>query len=294
MEKVMLVLVGIPGSGKTTFRNKLVSEHGAVYTNMDELRTKHASMLKKEGRNKFEKFVAAEEQRELRKLLADGHSMVVVDDTHLTMKGIEHHERLGAEFGYKVDVVFMEDSFNFALCHKRNTSRPVEQHVPVYVVEEMAERFLKVHFQYHTRDVVVKNDREKAIVVDMDGTLAHMVSRGPFEWHRVGEDTLDEVVFELVKFYKSTGHTVLVTSARDGVCLEQTREWLERHGVPYDKLIMKPENDSRKDVIVKMELYVKYIHQKYDVKVAIDDRSQVCKLWRALGLKCLQVNHGLY
>ena len=39
---------------------------------MDELRTKHASVLKKEGRNKFEKFVA-EEQRELRKLLADGH-----------------------------------------------------------------------------------------------------------------------------------------------------------------------------------------------------------------------------
>jgi len=293
MSKTMKVLVGIPGSGKTTLRNQLVAA-GAVYTNMDELRQAHQAVLKKEGRNKFEKFVAQKEQEDLKRLLSEGHEVVVVDDTHLTLKGIEHHERLAKDYGYVAEVVFLEDSFNFAMCHKRNTSRPVDQHVPVYVVEEMAERFLKVHFQYHTRDVVVKKDRQKAIVVDMDGTLAHMVSRGPFEWHRVGEDTLDEVVYELVKFYKSTGHTVLVTSARDGVCYEQTKEWLDRHAVPYDMLIMKPENDSRKDVIVKMELYVKYIHQKYDVKVAIDDRLQVCKLWRALGMKCLQVNHGLY
>ena len=62
----------------------------------------------------------------------------------------------------------------------------------------------------------------------------------------------------------------------------------------FDELIMKPENDNRKDVIVKMELYIKHIYENYDVKVAIDDRNVVCKLWRAVGLKCLQVNHGLY
>lgn len=294
MSKTMKILVGIPGSGKTTFRNKLVTEQGAVYTNMDELRTKHAPILKKEGRNKFEKFVAQEEQKELRKLLADGKSLVVVDDTHLTMKGIEHHERLGAEYGYKVEVVFMEDSFDVVKCHKRNTSRPVEQHVPVYVVEEMAERFLNVHFQYHTRDVVVKKDREKAIICDLDGTLCHFNGRGPFEWHRVGEDTKDEVVSDLIDFYKSTGHVILMTSARDGVCYDLSKGWLERHNVPFDELIMKPENDNRKDVIVKMELYIKHIYENYDVKVAIDDRNVVCKLWRAVGLKCLQVNHGLY
>lgn len=294
MSKVMKVLVGIPGSGKTTFRNKLVAEQGAVYTNMDELRTKHASVLKKEGRNKFEKFVAAEEQRELRKLLADGHPLVVVDDTHLTMKGIEHHERLGDEFGYTVEVVFMEDSFDVKTCHKRNTSRPVEQHVPVYVVEEMAERFLKVWYQYKMRDVVVEKDRKPAILVDIDGTAAIMGDRGAFEWNKVGMDTADETVRDLVYFYKSKGYTILFSSGRDEVCRPETTQWLEDNGFPFDALFMRTKDDMRKDVYVKDEIYRNMVVCKYDVKVCLDDRLQVVRYYRGIGLKCLQVASGWF
>lgn len=294
MSKTMKILVGIPGSGKTTFRNKLVTEQGAVYTNMDELRTKHAPILKKEGRNKFEKFIAAEEQTELKKLLSEGHELVVVDNTHLTMKGIEHHERLGYEFGYTVEVVFMEDSFDVVKCHKRNTSRPVEQHVPVYVVEEMAERFLNVHYQYQMRGVTVKTTRKKAIVVDIDGTAAKMVNRGAFEWHRVGEDKVDETVLDLVKYYASKNWVIIFCSGRDEVCRPETTQWLNEHGFPFDHLFMRRKDDQRKDVFVKDEIYRNQIVIDYDVQVCLDDRMQVVRYYRGIGLKCLQVSSGWF
>jgi hypothetical protein len=55
---------------------------------------------------------------------------------------------------------------------------------------------------------------------------------------------------------------------------------------------MREAGDSRKDSIVKQELYEKHIEPSYDVFVVLDDRNQVVDMWRSLGLVCLQVAPG--
>jgi hypothetical protein len=55
---------------------------------------------------------------------------------------------------------------------------------------------------------------------------------------------------------------------------------------------MRPKNDYRKDSLIKEEIYVNNIKNKYNVIAVYDDRDQVVKKWRELGIKCFQVDYG--
>ena len=56
---------------------------------------------------------------------------------------------------------------------------------------------------------------------------------------------------------------------------------------------MRASGDTRKDSIVKKELYEKHIKNKYYVSFWLDDRNQVVDMVRKeLGLLCLQVYYG--
>ena len=95
----------------------------------------------------------------------------------------------------------------------------------------------------------------KCIIVDIDGTLAHTDGkRSPFEWDKVGGDSCDAVVKNIVESFAST-HKIIVMSGRDGVCYELTKRWLDDNDVYYDLLAMRAEGDTRKDYIVKRELF---------------------------------------
>ncbi len=50
---------------------------------------------------------------------------------------------------------------------------------------------------------------------------------------------------------------------------------------------------SRKNAIIKKELFEQQIAEKYFIELVLDDRDQVVDMWRLeLGLPCLQVNYG--
>ena len=52
---------------------------------------------------------------------------------------------------------------------------------------------------------------------------------------------------------------------------------------------MRPNQDQRSDVVVKEELFNSHVRGKYNPWLVIDDRPSVCRMWRSLGLKVLQV-----
>lgn len=133
---------------------------------------------------------------------------------------------------------------------------------------------------------------KKAIIVDIDGTLAKMNGRGPFEWHRVGEDKINEAVQLLVGLYSYKGE-VIIFSGRDSVCRDITIEWLKKHKIPCDNLFMRPEKNYEKDAIIKRRLYDEHVNGKYEIEFVVDDRNQVVDMWRKdLGLTCFQVDYG--
>ncbi|TDB92951.1 5'-hydroxyl kinase, partial [Micromonospora fluostatini] len=68
----------------------------------------------------------------------------------------------------------------------------------------------------------------RAVLVDIDGTLAHRGDRSPYDWSRVGEDRPNPAVVELVQTIAAAGrHRVILLTGRDDVCRWQTELGLD-------------------------------------------------------------------
>lgn len=136
--------------------------------------------------------------------------------------------------------------------------------------------------------------KSSAWLVDIDGTLAQMGARGPYEWHRVGEDLPHEpVVLAVQALAAHPGvDAIIAVSGRDGSSRGQTVQWLDAHQVPFDELFMREPGDFRPDEVVKEEIYRELIATRFDVIGVLDDRNKVVAMWRRLGLVCFQVAEG--
>lgn len=145
----------------------------------------------------------------------------------------------------------------------------------------------------------------KAIIVDLDGTLCDSEHRVHFvrnkQWDKFYEGLVDdnshEWCVDLVESFFEYGYEIIFVTGRSDKYEDLTNDWLMKN-LPesvYDWLLyMRAEGDFRKDWIVKEELYNENIKSKCDVMFAIDDRTQVVKHWRKIGITCLQCCDGDY
>lgn len=151
-------------------------------------------------------------------------------------------------------------------------------------MSDLKAEYIKEHFLH---------EGDEVIIFDVDGTLAHMDDlRGPFEWHKVATDRVDETVKRMFQMHRKHGDKIIVLSGRDGECYVETEKWLLENGLRPDALFMRGKKDNRKDSIIKREIYDNEIKDKYKVVVIYDDRNQVVEMWRSLGLKVFQVAEG--
>ena len=130
-----------------------------------------------------------------------------------------------------------------------------------------------------------------AVICDIDGTLAHMNKRSPYDTSRYHEDSKDETI-HYVFSRLSQGATRIICSGRSENFRAVTTKWLADNGITYDVMYMRPSNDNRNDTIIKQEIYDRHIKGKYEVRCVLDDRDRVVSMWRKNGLKVLQVADG--
>lgn len=132
----------------------------------------------------------------------------------------------------------------------------------------------------------------RAIIVDIDGTVAHRTNRDPFEYDKVIHDAADKETIEVIAAMWKSGYKIIFVTARDDSCFNDTYTWLTHNCPPFVKLYMRKTGDKRRDSEVKKEIYETQIKPNYDVLCVFDDRNQVVEMWRELGLKCMQVGYG--
>lgn len=277
----ILLLKGLPGSGKSTYARTLVEQGGWVRVNKDDLR---AMMHNSKHTKGNEAMVIKIRDEIVMQALNKGHN-VIVDDTNFN----PIHEQRMYEIAncYKkceVEIKFIDTPIE--RCIENDLKRPNS------VGERVIRRMFNENFTQEkaARPEIVRG-LPHAIICDIDGTLAHMKDRSPYDWSKVGSDTIEDVVADLIDNY--TGDEVLLVSGRDSVCRDITIKWLEDHNVEYDELLMRPEGNTEKDTIVKRKLYEDHIKGKYNVDFVLDDRNSVVRMWRdELGLKVLQVADG--
>ena len=280
MKKPMIMMLkGLPASGKTTYAETLVDD-GWLRVNKDDLR----AMLNNGRWSKSnEGFVLSLRDEIIIRGLVSGKN-VVVDDTNLNPKHAIQLRSIAEDF----DADFEEKFFDVPLevCVSRNEAR--YDSVPTKVILNMYERYLKPP----TPVIEYDDNKEECIIVDVDGTLAHIVDRNPYDASRAMNDELDDAVSVITGMAYSHGYKVIILTGRNAEHRQVTEDWLELMGVPYDELYTRAEGDTRKDSIIKEELFRAHIEPRFNVKFVLDDRNSVVDMWRSIGLKCLQVDYG--
>lgn len=284
----VIITKGLPSSGKSSWAKEFVLQNPNQWKriNMDDLRLMlDNKLVLSEGAEKFMK-----KMRDLLivEALKEGKN-VISDNCHLSPKSINHIKQLVEKFNkdnnsnVQVEIKFFDVPVEE--CIKRDLKRP--NSVGSKVIMQMYNQFLAPKVEPLIQD----KNLPHAILVDIDGTVAEMTSRGPFDWKRVGEDKPKTNVINIVTSL-SAKYNVIFFSGRDEVCITETIHWLNAHLKCNWELYMRPQNDNRKDSIVKKEMFDRYIRDKFYIEVVIDDRLQVCRMWHnEIGLQLLRVGN---
>lgn len=271
----LLMLKGLPASGKSTYAKTLTD---FVEVNKDDIR---AEILDGKWNPKKEKLVLKVRDERIIGALQNGQN-VVSSDTNLNPRHEERLRQIARENGAEFEEMFFNVDLQTAI--ERDNKR--ENTVGESVIRNMWQKYIRPSL------VVKQSERlTPCIIFDIDGTLAHMQNRSPYAWDKVDTDTPDIHVKEILDFYRKS-YIIIILTGRDGSCYEMTKQWLEDNEIFYDYLYSREAGDSRKDSIVKRELWEKYIKDNYFVHAVFDDRNQVVDMWRDMGFKVFQVADG--
>ena len=293
----LIITRGLPASGKTSFARRL--QPGVARVNRDDLRR----ML--HGARLFTQWAEGQVtvvQRAQVEALLRARVDVIIDDTNLRSRTVRDWAELAARFGASFEVHDFTD-VPLEECLRRDAGRPAEDRVGEDAIRRLHERYLA----RRTLPLPVPTVRPgapatvytpppgapKIVLVDIDGTVALAAGRSPYDMTRVGADEPNPAVIAAVRAMHAAGHGIVYCSGRDASARAETEAWLGRYvGVPYLQLHMRAIGDTRKDWMVKREIFEREIRDRYRVVGVFDDRAQVVRMRRDLGLTVFQVAEG--
>lgn len=243
---------------------------------------------KREDLNKLEKQITKYEDTLINEALCEGKT-VIVDATHLSKDYITRFEY----WNVPVELVWFDVLLKEALTRNMGRTRKVDESI----IKKQYNKYIQLRTDllfYSFSPVEFENqiDLEPCFLLDLDGTVAHMSTRSPYDWKRVGEDFVDVSVKKVSNsIYLSHKAKIFICTGRDGSCLGESIKWLNERNIYYDGIFIRKEGDMRADWIVKEEMW-RRISKDYYIEGLIDDRNVVCRRARSLGLKVLQVDYG--
>ncbi|MGL4998007.1 MAG: AAA family ATPase [Cetobacterium sp.] len=297
----MIITRGVPASGKTTWAKEWLADDpdNRARVNRDDIR--HSQFGR--GWGVDENAVTEIQNVSIRSHFKASRD-IVIDNTNLRARDVRSLMKIAAEFDAEVE--FKDFIVDLPTALERDSLR-----IP-YVGEPAILSFFKRFVKpdgtlppIPMLDMDMPEDPERfgkyvpdpslpsAIGFDLDGTLAHMSGRrGPYDTSLYHMDTVDEAVRIVLNDMERRGHVILVLSARSEDFREVCEKWLHDNEIRFDKLIMRKSGDTRRDDIVKNELFDEFIAPHYNFVMQFDDRDRVVNAFRARGIKVAQVAPG--
>ena len=293
----IVICIGVPASGKSTWSKEFIRNNpNWVRVNRDDYRLmlKDAQMCDPKIESMISELVTFAIRKSLAKRLN-----VIVDATNLRVKYINEFVD---EFKHEADISFriFDISLDKAIDRDKNRSAKVGEEVikKMYanykiLIDSYAFQPINMTPRPHIRPEESKT-LPNAVIVDIDGTIALMKNRGPFDWDKVDRDLPNEPVIAVIKDYAERGYSILLVSGRDEESRDLTQEWLRFYNIPWTELYMRPQGSFEKDTRIKNSIFSNHIDGKYNVIAVFDDRLSVLQMWHKLGLYTFNVNQGNY
>lgn len=304
----IIVLVGVPASGKSTWAKEYYSEHkdNTVIVNRDSIRF---------GRGEYwmpsqETYIDRVEYSSVENALKLKYN-VIIDATNLDLSVQDKWRDLAIK--YNAEIEFKEFYVPFSVAVERDENPDRQYHVGKKVIKKFYQKYYKEKLEEEMKQTISHNvypidmGYPPCVICDIDGTLAWMQNRSPYNYDEVLNDKIDERLELLLETLMLQGVQVVFLSGREGTekCYNDTMKWLKdkldysfyhkvKMGGEYDmfELHMRNKGDYRPDEIIKKELFDKYVKDVYNPLCVFDDRDKVVDMWRELGLLCCQVERG--
>lgn len=292
---ILRILIGPSASGKSTYCKEFVAKNDKwCIVSRDDYR--YAWQNRGVVDAKLESIINQQVKSAIQTLIAAGYS-VLYDATNLKVRYIKD---IASYVKYTATVDFMVFDVPKQTCIERDARRVrsvgadvIERQYNDYKVlidsfdfqpiKPSVKRYVAPAFDYKKPD---------CILVDIDGTLAHTSGkRSHYDMTKVGVDDCDIVIKEIVNRLRRY-YDIIIVTGRDELCREDTVKWLYENEIHCNKLIMRKNDDKRKDSLVKADMFWEQIEPNYNVRFVLDDRDQVIEMWRDIGLKTLQVDYG--
>lgn len=143
------------------------------------------------------------------------------------------------------------------------------------------------------KETIFDKQLPRAVIFDIDGTLALMCDRDIYDGSKAINDALNSNVYMFLNSLVETDIKIIICTGRDERYEVITREWLLKHNIYFNSLYIRKSGDKREDFIVKKE-FLDNIITKYNPILSIDDRDQTVKMWRDNGVECWQVANGSF
>lgn len=298
---------GLPGSGKTTVAHDRIERrkkkiYGEIPTsvpanqipitrvNKDDIRAELETKAWQWSQENEKDVILIRDSR-IRQALSFGFD-VISDDTNFGK-----HEATLRKLAEDCHADFaVDDSFcqvPIEECIRRDGLRVGKAQVGEAVIRGMAKRngIAQVNPQKYEADP----DCMPAIICDIDGTLALNLHRDPYDTSKYMSDEIHYGIRDIIRLFHDTrSYQIVYMSGRDDAFRQVTKDWLDGFGCPPGPLWMRAAGDKREDSIVKSELFDVHVRGCYNVKFVLDDRDRVVKMWRSMGLTCLQVAEGAF
>ncbi|MFE2994115.1 AAA family ATPase [Nocardia sp. NPDC059246] len=285
---------GYPGAGKSTLYSRMRADNPRLArVSRDDAR---ASLFGAHGRldPAQEEIITKAERAQAKALLAAGYD-VFVDAMNLRAYWARGWANFAALNGADFEVINLAATVDECVARDHERAAAGGRSVGEEAIRALGRKFPRSKWPeitpspdlfFYPRAYVPDESLPPAWIFDIDGTLARMVTRGPHEYDRVGEDEPNPHVVAIAQ--KLAPHAaILQLTGRPEWCRTATANWLQRVAAPSTEMHMRADGDKRPDYIAKNELFDK-VRDRYRILGVFDDRLQVCRLWHRLGVPLLR------
>lgn len=287
----LYITIGLPACGKSTeAKRRIIKDGNLVRVNKDELRPMlHGDRAWKPKQERY----TNKAQRAMVTAMLEAGMSVIVDDTNLAPGRQQSWKDLALQLGHKWEIIDLRN-VDVETCIERDKNR--EKRVGHDVIHRMA-----------WEAGLMKQDRPW-IGVDLDGTVADIEERRKYAMRDDGSidnkkffdpeavrdmDKPRQDIIDMVNAEKKKhGYDMIILSGRSDVTKWETFNWLDKHRVNYDRIIMRPSHDRRTDDVLKLEFLDKYTDASKLVRI-YDDRPVVIRAWRSRGIEVVDVGNGV-
>jgi hypothetical protein len=145
----------------------------------------------------------------------------------------------------------------------------------------------------------------RAVVVDIDGVLSDASTRQHFlknpegvrDWFgffgTVAEDRPLTAVPALLHLL-DPAIAVFLLSGRPAWVLDLTRQWLERHGIRWDLLILREGDDIMDPASFKRDVVCALREEGWEILLGFDDNDTIVQMFLEQDIPALYVHSGYY